>query len=98
MVNVRAGWNLLGYSEVGAIQVAERFNDKAKVTTVWKWNANTGKWAFFSPTLEDGGRAYAQGKGYDFLEAIAPGDGFWVNAANAFAFNLSQVKGASNDL
>jgi hypothetical protein len=38
--------------------------------------------------LEDGGLAYAAGKGYDFLTTIKSGDGFWVNAKEPFSATL----------
>jgi len=82
------GWNLVGNSSSGAIDVAAAFGDKAKVTTVWKWIASTIKWAFYAPSLADGGAAYAAGKGYEFLTSISGGEGFWVNAGAGFSLPL----------
>ncbi|TSA19228.1 MAG: hypothetical protein D4R74_00005, partial [Betaproteobacteria bacterium] len=83
-----SGWNLMGNSSSGAIDVAAVFGDKTKVTTVWKWVSSTSQWAFYAPSLADGGAAYAAGKGYDFLTSISGGEGFWVNAAAAFTAPL----------
>jgi len=87
-MNVVSGWNLLGNSSSGALNVAAVLNDKTKVTTVWKWVAATSKWAFYAPSLADGGAAYAAGKGYDFLTTVSGGEGFWVNAGAAFTAPL----------
>jgi len=87
-INVVSGWNLLGNSSSGALNVATVLNDKTKVTTVWKWVAATSKWAFYAPSLSDGGAAYAAGKGYDFLTTVSGGEGFWVNAGAAFTAPL----------
>ena len=81
-----AGWNLLGYSDAADVVVADAFGDKAKVTTVWKWTGT--RWAFYSPDLADGGKAYAATKGYDFLTTLKSGDGFWVNAKQTFSATL----------
>ena len=66
------------------ITVATTFNDASKVLTVWKWVATTSNWAFYTPAQDDGGMAYAAGKGYDFLTTINAGDGFWINAKIPF--------------
>lgn len=87
-LNLVAGWNLLGNSVNTPLVVAERFANTANVSTVWKWIAATSKWAFYTPSLADGGAAYAASKGYDFLTAINAGEGFWVNAKTAFAAQL----------
>lgn len=82
------GWNLLGNSVNAPITVATTFGDANQVATVWKWLPASSKWAFYSPVLEDGGLAYATGKGYDFLTTINGGEGFWVNAKAAFTAPL----------
>ena len=84
-LNLVAGWNLLGNSINAPQDVATGFGNAANVTTVWKWIAATSRWAFYSPTFADGGAAYAATKGYDFLTTINGGEGFWVNAKQAFA-------------
>ena len=89
MLNFVTGWNLVGNSSSGALNVATAFGDSAKVNTVWKWIAGTTKWAFYAPSLV--GQAltdYATSKGYDVLTTINGGDGFWVNATTAFTAQL----------
>ena len=88
MLNVVKGWNLLGNSSSAAINVASVFGDPANVTTVWKWNALTRKWAFYTPTQVDGGAAYAASKGYDLMTSVAGGEGFWVNATTSFTASV----------
>ena len=88
-LNLNAGWNLVGNSSTGSLDVASAFGDTTTVTTVWKWIANAARWAFYAPTLV--GQAltdYAVGKGYDVLAAINGGEGFWVNAKQAGSVNV----------
>ena len=94
--NLFSGWNLIGNGMSNAITVATAFGDSTKVTTVWKWETkgtNTNivypNWAFYTPSLADGGAAYAASKGYDFLTTINSGEGFWVNAKASFTVPLS---------
>ena len=91
--SVGAGWNLLGNSVGAPITVATTFNDASKVLTVWKWVATTSNWAFYTPSQEDGGKAYAAGKGYDFLTTINAGEGFWINAKIPFDGFYAQTGG-----
>ena len=87
--DVIGGWNLLGNSSSGALNVASALGDGSRVTTVWKWIASGAKWAFYAPSLV--GQAltdYATGKGYDVLTTINGGEGFWVNAKTAFTAQL----------
>jgi hypothetical protein len=88
-VNVSTiGWNLLGYSDTSDVVVADAFGKASDVTSVWKWNAATMTWAFYSPAISDGGQSFALSKGYDFLTTIKSGDGFWVNAKATFVATL----------
>lgn len=83
------GWNLVGNGNSAAMDVATVFGSTANVTTVWKWNAASAKWAFYAPSIS--GQAltdYAAGKGYDVLNTIDGGDGFWVNARANFSTQL----------
>jgi hypothetical protein len=82
-MSLNAGWNLVGNGSTEPIGVYGSFGNSA-VTTVWKWDVSSSKWAFFAPSQADGGAAYAKSKGYDFLTTIYPGEGFWVNASEPF--------------
>lgn len=89
-IAVANGWNLVGNSENTPLDVAGAFGDPGKVTTVWKWIAAKGRWAFYAPSLAAPALAdYAAGKGYDVLATIDAGEGFWVNAGSAFALALA---------
>ena len=90
-ITAGAGWNLVGNSVNAPITVATRFNDATTVASVWKWVSqgnSTGisypTWAFYTPSQSDGGQAYASSKGYEFLDAINAGEGFWINAKTNF--------------
>ncbi len=80
------------------ISIQTAFGNQSNVNTVWKWNAATSKWAFYTPSLPDGGASYASNQGYEALTTINPGDGFWVNAKAAFTFTTSaaSIYSASN--
>ncbi|MHB8165176.1 MAG: fibronectin type III domain-containing protein [Sulfuricella sp.] len=95
VVNLAPGWNLVGNGMNTPISASSVFGNPANVTTVWKWEP-TGvtagitypAWAFYAPSLADGGAAYAASKSYDFLTTINPGEGFWVNAKSVFTAPL----------
>ena len=87
-LNLVSSWNLLGNSVSAPLNVTTAFGSATNVSTVWKWIPATSKWAFYTPTIPDGGAAYAATKGYDFLTSINAGEGFWVNAKVAFTASL----------
>ena len=88
-LNVAVGWNLIGNSASGVLNVASAFGDSTKVTTVWKWIAGGAKWAFFAPSLAGQQLIdYAATKGYEVLTTVSGGEGFWVNAKTAFTAQL----------
>lgn len=89
------GWNLLGNTattSISATSVPELF-DAANVTTLWKWNSETSSWAFYAPGLAASGTlvSYASEKGYQVLASIAPGEGFWVNAAPVLLLSAARA-------
>jgi YD repeat-containing protein len=88
--NLVAGWNLLGNSIIAPLDVTTVFVDASTVTTVWKWVPATSKWAFYAPLLAANQTltSYAAGKGYDVLDTVKGGEGFWVNAKSAFTVQL----------
>ena len=89
-VDVVKGWNLLGNSELTALNVATGLSDPGTVTTVWKWNRTAGTWALFSPSMTSAQlAAYAQTKGYDVLTSIASKESYWVNAVKAGTLTVS---------
>jgi hypothetical protein len=75
------GWNLLGNSLNQALSVATLYGDTNAVTTVWKWDAGTMSWQFYTPQMDAATlQSYAASKGYGVLTTINPGEGYWVNA------------------
>ena len=66
------------------------FGNAANVATVWKWLPATSRWAFYAPSLvAQDLSAYAANKGFDVLTGIGGGEGYWVNARQAFTASLS---------
>ena len=89
VVSLMQGWNLVGNSSVGSLDVVSQLGDASRVTTVWKWNASQSKWAFYAPSMT--GQAltdYAASKGYDVLSTIDSGEGYWVNSKIGFTAPL----------
>lgn len=82
---VQEGWNLMSCQvEVNAKAV---FQDEKTYISVWKWLGN--KWAVYLPTSEDGGKSYAESKGFDLLTTITPGQGFWMNNGLPATLNIT---------
>ena len=78
---VAPGWNLLGNSLNQTLPVASLYGEANAVNTVWKWDAATSAWQFYTPTLDAAAlQAYATSKGYAVMTEIKPGEGYWVNA------------------
>jgi len=83
-LSVAPGWNLLGNSLDQALPMTPTFADQSLVTTVWKWDAPKAGWQFYAPSMDAATlQTYATSKGYDVLSVINPGEGYWVNAAQA---------------
>ena len=97
-ISVLYGWNLLGNGVNAPISVPTVFGNSSNVSTIWKWDAASSKWAFYTPSLPDGGASYAAAQGYENLTTINPGDGYWINAKAAFTFTTSaaSIYSASN--
>jgi hypothetical protein len=75
------GWNLLGNSLNQSLSVTSLFNDASTVTSVWKWDAGTLGWQFYTPLMDATAlQTFATSKGYGVLSTINPGEGYWVNA------------------
>jgi len=89
-ISLATGWNLVGNSTNAPLDVALVLGDRAKVTSVWKWDSANSAWAFYSPAFASAADLsnYAASKGYQVLSGIAPGQGIWVNALSPFTFTL----------
>ena len=95
-VSLVSGWNLVGNGSTSEINVASVFSDTSKYITIWKWNASSGSWAFYTPSLSSTDlAAYAQAKGYGVLTTINSKEGFWVNAKGAVTATTSTSNSAA---
>lgn len=75
------GWSLWGNSAGASIAVATVFGNPSIVTSVWKWDAVLKRWQFYAPSMDTASlQAAAAANGYGVLSAIAPGEGYWVDA------------------
>lgn len=73
------GWNLLGLKQTVPVNVADLaqiINWEGSIASVWRWGGK--KWAVHLPGKDT--VTYAAEKGFDVLETIYPGEGFWVDA------------------
>jgi len=87
-IDMKVGWNLVSFwlapddPSIGSLF----YGAQGMVVSVWKWTDNT--WAVYLPMMEDGGKAYAETKGFILLDKIKIGEGFWVNAMNDYTMNI----------
>jgi hypothetical protein len=87
---LQAGWNLWGNSAGATLSVATVFGNPAVVTSVWKWDAALKRWQFYAPSMDAASlQTTAAANGYGVLSAIAPGEGYWVNAKTTGNVTLS---------
>lgn len=83
-LNFAAGWNLMGNSLNTTINVASTFGDSTKFVTIWKWDSKNKAWDMYAPSLSTSALAsYCASHYYQVLSSIGPGEGYWVNAAQA---------------
>lgn len=89
-VQLAAGWNLVGNSTTGSIDVAATLGDAGKFASVWKWDARAAQWHYYAPALAANGTLakVAAANGYAVLTAIGPGEGYWIEVPAA-AGNIS---------
>jgi len=71
------------------LPVATLLGDASLVNTVWTWDVGSDSWKFYSPTMTSSALlAYAADKKYGVLSEIKAGEGYWVNAKQAFDMPL----------
>ncbi|MDD5030212.1 MAG: chitobiase/beta-hexosaminidase C-terminal domain-containing protein [Rhodoferax sp.] len=93
-----AGWNLIGNGRSAPLSAVPALADPSKVVSAWKWTPASKKWAFYTPTMSATDlAAYAAARGYDVLETVQAGEGFWVNATTVFSIAHSQGVAISSD-
>ena len=89
-ITLSKGWSLLGNGTDQPLTMTTLVGDQASsVTTVWKWDVAQTGWQFYAPSMDATAlQTYATNKSYGVLSQINAGEGFWVNAANAFSVTL----------
>ncbi len=82
-LHISSGWNLLSLRINEKKSIDELISgDEDKIMSVWKWLGDT--WAVYLPVYgQDTTEQYAESKGFEVLEGISPGEGFWINATSA---------------
>jgi hypothetical protein len=70
------GWHLLGLKSAQALLVTDLLAGAPGLVSAWTWE--NGAWAVYLANEATPG-AYAQSKGFGTLNAIKPGEGFWVH-------------------
>jgi hypothetical protein len=77
---LHSGWNLVGLTGSNNMPVSEvLLGFDLPVDSIWKWSQDKDTWKVILPQLEDNGTTYASGKGFEILEVLEPGQGFWIN-------------------
>jgi hypothetical protein len=109
-LTLKTGWNLLGNGVAAPISVNDVFGNavmpvsgmSSAITSVWKWDAVNHRWSFFAPSMSPANLiSYAASKGYNVLNVIHPGEGFWVNASQPVslpALTAAPISFSSNGL
>lgn len=91
------GWSLSSLCrEPEDISVQAIFSGiQDSLSSVWRWQKNN--WSVYLPQLEnEAALDYVQTKGFDLLEELPYGQGFWVNVENKSAIHVigsNQVQG-----
>lgn len=69
------GWNLVSFpiTETTDLETFITNESLEEVHSVWKWDASSSSWAVYPDTAN-----------YDVLVSIAPNEGYWVRASEAF--------------
>ncbi|MDP1690303.1 MAG: hypothetical protein Q8L52_03855 [bacterium] len=90
VVEFEEGWNFKGNSWSQVMQVTETFGSFAEggvqvpgvtahVVSVWKWDAYSKQWQFYTPRIDPGQLGgYAKSRGLGVLGQIFPGEAYWV--------------------
>lgn len=77
-LSLTKGWNLLGLKGDTPQAVTDFVSGNgSQIASIWKWEGGT--WSVNLPGENDGGKGYADSKGFGHLSTITPGEGFWVN-------------------
>ncbi|MBU2101141.1 hypothetical protein KKH05_00220 [Patescibacteria group bacterium] len=71
------GWNLIGTADDSPITVDWLESKYDNIVSIWKWVDNN--WEVYLPQEEDKGETYAKSKGFQALNVINLGEGFWVD-------------------
>jgi len=79
-IELSKGWNLVGLKGGESVEITKLIAGKeGEVISIWKWKDNT--WAVYLPSLgAEATQSYANAKGFEVLDKINPGEGFWINA------------------
>jgi hypothetical protein len=92
------GWNLLALplTPTNTAVTSVLGGISTQVISAWKWTGAT--WAVLLPGTDDAGAQFAADKGFTLLQALNPGEGFWINASSATTFTCSGMAPANATL
>jgi hypothetical protein len=79
-VQLRAGWNLVGYKSqlARAVEVCMA-SIEGKYDSVWTYDSDQGKWLSYAPDVP----AFLNS-----LESMEPGKGYWIYAEEECVWNI----------
>lgn len=76
------GWHLKSLS----FPSPNALSEYAKLGNIWAWRGGT--WGVFLPGKADGGKSYAESKGFFQLDSLCAGMGFWIDVASGGVVSL----------
>lgn len=87
-ISLTPGWNLLGIRVASSYKPQEVLSD-CNAKSMWVWASSNKTWQVYIPSLGEAIVDYVKSKGYQLLERVYSGDGFWVNSEGNCKINLS---------
>ena len=79
-IQLAPGWNLINFPiQPTNTQVSQLFNGIDYIS-VWSWDGENSKWNVYLASGDDATQTYANLKGFNVLQNINAGEGFWINS------------------
>jgi hypothetical protein len=82
---IKQGWHLLS-SQVG-FEISDLSIQSKNIVSIWKWDSEKSTWSV--SLFDNSTSSYASAKGYQVLNAIQPGEGFWVKGETSDLLSVS---------
>lgn len=91
MVNVYAGWNLIGSTHTGS--VGDMVNaSTVQIVSLWRYDGKNKRYDVFLPGSVDRGQSQLAQMGLGFFRNLRVNEGFWVEATTDGQINICPGK------